>query len=113
MFIGDKGTIAADFNGYRAKLNNGETPATPQETIPKSPGFYKEWINACKGDERSSCDFVNYTGPLAESVLLANAAFRSGGGFDWDAAATAASGNDQVEQYLVSSFRKGWEVEAT
>ncbi|MFT7642691.1 MAG: hypothetical protein ACI9G1_004449, partial [Pirellulaceae bacterium] len=112
LFVGTKGTIAAGFEGYRAKLNDGSTPVAPAQTIAKSPGFHREWINACKGGPRSSCDFVNYTGPLAEAVILANAAFRSGGGFDWDAEAFESSGNGNVEQYLVPQFRKGWEVEA-
>jgi predicted dehydrogenase len=111
LFVGEKGTIAADFNGYRAKLADGSQPEPPVQTIAKSPGFYKEWINACKGGPRSTCDFVNYTGPLAEAVLLANSAFRAGGGFDWDAKALKATGNDKVEPYLVSNFRKGWEVD--
>jgi len=111
LFIGDKGTIAAGFNGYQANMNDGSKPVVPKATIAKSPGFHKEWINACKGGPRSSCDFVDYTGPLAESVLLANAAFRSGGGFDWDAKAFKASGNDKIDQYLVPDFRKGWTVE--
>lgn len=111
LFIGDKGTIAAGFDGYRVTMNDGAAPATPEPSISKSPGFYREWINACKGGPRSSCDFVDYSGPLAESVLLANAAFRSGGGFDWDAEAFSASGNDKVAEYIFPTFRKDWEVE--
>ena len=111
LFVGEKGTISAGFNGYQVKLNDGSKPETPEKSIPKSPGFYKEWIGACKGGPRSSCDFVDYTGPLAESVLLANTAFRAGGGFDWDAEKFQASGNDRVEEYLIPRFRKGWEVE--
>ncbi len=110
LFIGEKGTIAAGFDGYRATLNSGDRPTPPEPTLAKSPGFYREWINACKGGQRSSCDFVDYTGPLAEAVLLANAAFRSGGGFDWSADALQASGNGAVEQYLFPVFRPGWEV---
>jgi len=112
LFIGEKGTIAAGFDGYQVKLTDDSTPKTPEQTIAKSPGFHQEWVNACKGGPRSSCDFVNYTGPLAESVLLANAAFRSGGGFDWDAIAFEASGNNKIEQYLVPNFRPGWQVDS-
>lgn len=111
LFVGSKGTISAGFNGYKVKLNDGGKPETPEKTIAKSPGFHQEWINACKGGARSTCDFVDYTGALAESVLLANTAFRAGGGFDWNADAFKASGNDKVEQYLIPEFRKGWEVD--
>lgn len=111
LFVGEKGTIAAGFDGYKAMLHDGSKPQAPEETVPKSPGFHQEWINACKGGPRSTCDFVDYTGPLAESVLLANTAYRAGGGFDWDAAAFKASGNDNVEPFLYPDFRKGWEVD--
>ncbi|MGY8768884.1 MAG: Gfo/Idh/MocA family protein [Pirellulales bacterium] len=111
LFIGDKGVIAADFNGFKVRMNDGTTPEAPDETIAKSPGFHQEWINAAKGGSRSSCDFVDYSGPLAESVLLANTAFRAGGGFDWDAKEVKASGNAVVDQYLYPDFREGWKVD--
>ena len=110
LFIGTKGVIAADFNRHTTTMFDGSTPNKPAETIPASPGFHKEWINACKGGPRSTCDFVDYTGPLAESVILANTAFRAGGGFDWDAKAFKATGNPKADQYIFSDFRKGWKV---
>ncbi len=110
LFVGEKGLIVAGFNGYSAQMTNGGTPPAPEQTIAKSPGFYNEWIRACKGGPRSSCDFVDYSGPLAEAVLLANAAYRAGGGFDWNAKELNASGNSRVDEYLRSEFREGWQV---
>jgi len=110
LFVGEKGTITAGFNSHTVKLTDGSEPSVPEKSIPESPGFHKEWIEACKGGSRSTCDFVDYTGPLAEAVLLANAAFRAGGGFDWDAKKFRASGNDKVDDYIYSEFREGWEV---
>lgn len=112
LFVGTKGTIAAGFDGYKLKMNDGSQPAAPAHSIPKSPGFHQEWIEACKDGPRSSCDFVDYSGALAEAVLLANTAYRAGEGFDWDAEAFRATGNDNVEEYLIPEFRKGWEVDA-
>ncbi len=111
VFVGEKGVIASSFDKHTVEMFDGSTPPTPEETIANSPGFHKEWIDACKGGPRASCDFVDYSGALAESCILANAAFRSGGGFDWDAKAFKASGNDNIDQYLRPTFRKGWEVE--
>jgi hypothetical protein len=54
---------------------------------------------------------VNYSGALSETVLLANAAYRSGGGFDWDATAFKSNGNAKVDQYINAEFAKGWEVD--
>ncbi len=111
LFIGEHGTISAGFDGYKAKLKDGSEPKPPVASIPKSPGFHKEWINACKGGPRSTCDFVNYSGALSEAVLLANSAFRAGAGFNWDATAFKASGNSKVAKYIHSHFAKGWEVD--
>ena len=110
LFVGEKGTITADFNRHNVTMSDGSTPAKPEETIPASPGFHKEWINACKDGPRASCDFVDYSGPLAEAVLLANTAFRAGGGFDWDAKQFKASGNPKADTYLFPEFREGWKV---
>jgi len=110
LFIGTKGVIAADFVRHDVVMFDGSTPEKPAETIPASPGFHKEWINACKGGPRATCDFVDYTGPLAESVLLANAACRAGGGFDWDAEKFEASGNPKADEFIFSEFRDGWKV---
>jgi len=110
LFVGTKGTITADFNRHSTKMNDGSEPAKVEETIAPSPGFHKEWIDACKGGPRASCDFVDYTGPLAEAVLLANAACRAGGGFDWDVEKFEASGNPKVDDYIFPDFREGWKV---
>ena len=75
----------------------------------KSPGFYNEWFNACKGSEPASCNF-DYSGPMAETVLLGNVAYRAGGGFDWNAKDLKASGNDKANGLLRDEFRKGWEI---
>jgi predicted dehydrogenase len=111
LFVGEKGTIVAGFDGYQAKMNDGSQPDKPEETIAKSPGFYNEWIGASKGGPRSSCDFVDYSGPLAESVLLANTAFRAGGGFNWNAEELKATDNANVDRYLYPEFRDGWKVD--
>jgi len=102
--------IAADFNRHDVVMFDGSTPEKPEETIPGSPGFHKEFIIAAKGGPRATCDFVDYSGALAESILLANAACRAGGGFNWDAEKFQASGNPNVEEFLVSEFRDGWKV---
>jgi len=110
LFVGEKGVIAAGFNNHTVKMFDGSQPEKPKETIPSSPGFHREWIDACKGGPRATCDFVDYTGPLAESVLLANAAFRAGGGFDWDARQFKSSGNPKADDYIFPEFREGWKV---
>ncbi len=110
LFIGTEGMLLCGF-GQR-KLYPEEKFAdykAPPQTVPDSPGFYKEWIDACKGGEKATCHF-DYSGPMAETVLLGNAAYRAGGGFDWDASTLTARGNSNADKFLRPEFRKGWEI---
>lgn len=110
LFIGTEGMLLCGF-GMRKLLPEEKFAdyKAPEQTIPDSPGFYKEWITACKGGEPATCHF-GYSGPLSETVLLGNAAYRAGGGFDWKADELQATGNPHAEQFLHSYVRKGWEI---
>ena len=110
LFIGSKGMLLCDFG--KRKLYPEEKFKdfkSPDSFIPNSPGFHKEWIIACKGGEAATCNF-DYSGPMTETVLLGNAAYRSGKSFDWDAKKLEAVGTPEAKPYTHSSFRKGWEV---
>ncbi len=50
----------------------------------------------------------NYSGLLAESVLLGNVAMRVGKKFTWDAENLKAVGCPEADQYLRREYRKGW-----
>jgi len=110
LFIGSEGMLLCGFG--KRKLYPEDKFADfkpPAETIPDSPGFYKEWIMACKGGEPATCNF-DYTGPMAETVLLGNVAYRADGGFKWNATDLKAVGNDKAQGYIHPPFRKGWEI---
>lgn len=109
LFIGSKGMLLTGFGKYQLYPEEKFAGVKPDHSIPDSPGFYKEWITACKGGDPATCDF-SYSGPLAETVLLGNAAYRVGGGFSWDAKQLKAGGNGSAESFIYSEFRKGWEA---
>lgn len=109
LFIGDQGMLLCGFS--RRELLPQEKFADyepPSPSIPDSPGFHREWINACKGGEAATCDF-DYSGPLAEAVLLGNVAFRAGG-FDWNAKQLQTVGNPAAQNLIREAYRKGWEI---
>ncbi len=110
VFIGTEGILHCDFGRYKLYPEEKFASYTPPpKSIPDSPGFHQEFIDACKGGEKATCNF-DYSGPLAETVLLGNAAFRAGGGFDWNGETATASGNPNAERYLQTYVRKGWEI---
>jgi len=111
VFVGTEGILACGFDKptlYPKEKFQGFK--APQPFIPDSPGFHKEWIMAAKGGKTpATCNF-DYSGPMAETVLLANVAYRSGGGFDWDSKALKTVGNDKAQALIREEFRKGWEM---
>lgn len=113
LFVGEKGMLVCGFDSYKLlPEENFEDVKLPASYLPKSPGFHKEWINACKGGEPASCNF-DYTGPLSETVILANVAYRAGETFTWDAETMTAKGADKAQALIKPEFRKGWSVAAS
>ncbi len=123
LFIGTKGILSCGFDDryLYQKDANGEWKlvlthedsmdfAVPPQTEPDSPGFHQEWINACKGDPTPpTCNF-SWTGPLTETVLLANAAFRSRQEFDWDSKSMECIGAPEAQAYIRPTYKTGWEI---
>ena len=109
LFIGSQGILACGFDKWKLLPEDTFTEFKgPEPAMPPSPGFHKEWIEACRGGTPASCNF-DYSGPMSESVLLANIAYRIQGEFDWDAAALKTS-RDDATALLRRAYRKGWEV---
>jgi len=74
LLIGDKGFILGNNSFPRiARMR----PRNQNQTIPRSPGHYIEWIKACKGGKAAGSNFdspVRFT----EAVLLGNVAATGG-----------------------------------
>jgi predicted dehydrogenase len=110
VFIGDKGTLVADFARHR--LLAGADPAaagTVEHSIPDSIGHWQEWIVGCKESTQPSCHW-GYGGPLTETVLLGNAAYRVGQKLEWDAVNGRVTNCPEVEPYVNPAFRAGWSL---
>lgn len=109
LFIGDKGMLLCGFS-QRKLLPEDQFVnfKTPDPFVPDSPGFHREWIAACKGGEPATCNF-DYSGPLAETVLLGNVAYRAGG-FDWDWQNLETTGNADAQALIKEAYRPGWEI---
>lgn len=79
----------------------------PAATIAKSVGHHKEWLDAIRGTGKPLCHF-GYAGPLTETVLLGNVAYRSGAEFTWDAV-KGQTDKKEANEFLSRTPRKGWE----
>ena len=109
LFVGEEGMLLCGFDSRR--LLPAEKFADfkhPDSFLPRQGDFRGQWIAACQGGEPASCNF-DYSGPLTETVLLGNVAYRAGG-FDWDAANLKAKGNDKAQELIREPYRRGWEI---
>ena len=112
--VGDKGTIFSP--GYFCesprvipeKKMQELLPALPPRTIPRVPGTYQEWIQACKGGKAPGANFPDFAGPQTDMVLLGNVAIRVGQKIEWDGPNMRVTNVPQANRYIRREYRKGW-----
>ena len=69
-------------------------------------------MKACKERGATTCNF-DYSGALAEAVLLGNVSYRLGGKkLEWDAEQLKAKDVPDADQYIRREYREGWKLEA-
>ena len=108
LFVGTKGMVLADYGSHLLLPAETFANATrPEPTIPDSIGHHREWTEACKAAGPTPCNF-DYSGTLAEAVLLGNVAYRTGQKLSWDARALKATNCPQADRYLRRDYRNGW-----
>lgn len=108
LFIGSKGMLICGFNGWKLLPDDQFKEVKAPKTFEDSPGFHKEWLNAIRGGKPATCHF-DYSGPMTETVLLGNVAYRAGG-FEWDSQKLVCKGNAKAQNLIRRTYRKGWEV---
>ena len=110
LFEGEKGSLVADYGRHKLLPEDKFTDfVPPKPTIPASLGHHREWIDAIKAGGTTTCNF-DYSGALAETVLLGNVAYRCGKKLDWDAALGKATNAPEADNFLQREYRKGWRL---
>ena len=114
LFVGDRGKILCGFNGETPRLipkASMEAFSPPAQTLPRSPGNEREWIDACKGGPAGGADFA-FSARVTETILLGNIALRTGERLVWDGAARTVTNVPKANQYLRNEYREGWTLGA-
>jgi len=110
MFVGDKGTLLADYSKWillpEAEFKDFEPP---KPWIPPSPGHHQEWIDACKTGSPTLCNF-EYSGSLVEHNLLGTVAFRVGKKLEWDPVNLKARNCPEADRFIQPPYREGWSL---
>ncbi len=113
LLVGDKGFILGN-SVYPESC--AEAAREIQKTIARSPGHYREWIEACKGGKSAGSNF-DFAGPLAESVLLGNVALRvqlreelTLYTLQWDPENLKFKNLEDANKFVRRDYREGWSL---
>ena len=81
----------------------------------RSPGHEKEFALAIKGEGKTVSEFVEYAGPLTETILLGNLALWSGNKVDWDAKEMKilSDADESTRQMVRHKYRNGYSIHET
>jgi predicted dehydrogenase len=111
LYIGSKGKMYHSSHGGMPLLLPRELhdqATTVPKSMPRSPGHYEEWVQACKGGPRPISNF-DYAGPMTEIVLLGVLALRAPGRrLEWDSQNLKVKNLPELNPYIHIEYRKGW-----
>lgn len=115
LVVGEKGMLYSDGDyGDRWHLTpkeNFDGVKMPDETIPRSPGHFKEWIDACKGGKPAMSNFPGYASLLTEIVDLGCVAQRlPGRRIEWDGKKLKAKNCPEAAALVKPDIPKEWWV---
>lgn len=113
MFSGTRGTLICDFETRMIIPRGAEANMTYYK--PRSAGdllhpvgkFQSQWVEACKGNLKTSCNF-DYGGKMIEMMLLGLVAYRAGKPFNYDGATGRATNCEAANALLSRKYRDGW-----
>ncbi|MBN2031266.1 Gfo/Idh/MocA family oxidoreductase [bacterium] len=118
LFKGSKGYVVSSFDnrilipfGDEADLTYYHARSKEELEPPITPSFQGEWINACKGDLKTSCDF-EYGGNEMEMMDLGLVAYRfPGEKLEYDGKEGKVTNLDAANAFLSRKYRPGWELD--
>jgi predicted dehydrogenase len=121
IFVGSKGYMGTSGRGEGVGLLPGSRWADyklPQPYLSRSPGastgdnhaaHCRDWVRACKGGV-AACSNFSIAGKYTEWLLLGSVSIHYEGKLLYDAANGIVTNNDDSNQWVKPTFRKGWEL---
>jgi predicted dehydrogenase len=116
MFTGSKGSLVASFEDRVLIPTSVDADLTyynrrpAEQMLPTMRNFQQEWISACKGNLKTSCDF-DYGGKMIEGMLLGLVAYRVGQPIEYDAVNGKVTNSPEADALLRKTYRKGWSLD--
>lgn len=117
LLVGKNGTLFSP-NDYGAKFvllpeakfadAKAMVEAKP-ERLPQSPGHYKEWIQACKGEGKAMSNF-DYAALLTETILLGNVALQAREKIQWNGTRMKVTNSASANKFISKEYLHGYTV---
>jgi len=107
LIVGDEGMLWGD---RLLPESRAKEVGDPPKMLPRSPGHYEEWIQACKGGPAPGSNFVDHAAHLAAVVLMGNIAIRTQKKLFWDAEKLRFTNSDEANALLNPPYRNGWSL---
>ncbi len=111
IFEGSAATLVTNYNRYEVYIKGKKEDnfQPPPQTIANSPGHIREFLDAVKSRQRTTCD-VEYGYRVTKGGLIANIAYRTGERLHWDGERERFTGNTQANRYVTRQYRKPWRL---
>lgn len=117
MVVGDKAKMLGHRIIPEAKAKE---VGKPPQVLPRSPGHYKEWVDACKGGPPPGSNFVDHAAHLTEVVMLGNIAIRLHANPNpalrtqerlyWDGENLRFTNSEAANALINPPYRAGWSL---
>ncbi len=105
MYVGDKGFMLRDRLFPESRRQEFGRP--PQK-LARSPGHWKEFLDACRGGKPAGSNFADHAAHLAEVVLLGNIAIRMNRKLEWDAVNMKFPNCPEADKFVNPPYREGY-----
>jgi len=105
IYIGEKGKMMDHRIIPETKMKDY---GKPPKILERSPGHWKEWVDAIKGGPPPGANFVDHAGLLTETCMLGNTALQAKTYLDWDGPNFKITNNEEANKHLHREYRDGW-----
>ena len=107
LYFGEKGLLMGHRLVPEAKM---KAYGRPPKRLARSPGHYKEWVDACRGGPPPGANFIDHAGLLTETCMLGNVALRAGKKLTWDGPNMKVTNDADANRFLHRQYRQGWSL---
>lgn len=111
VFQGTEASLAVNYMVHELYVKGEKVTdyQRPAPTIPDSPGHIREFLNAIKSRQQTTCN-VEYAHQLTKSGLLGNIAYRTGRRIRWDDERERVIRDPGANRMVTRRYRKPWKL---